>query len=205
MASYTGPAVDQLTNIGFNDDGCGGFGTGSVLDFDVTAGTMYSIAIDGWEVEMGDFTLTYTIPAAHRLHLRRRHLRHRRPATASAASAPPPPASATTSASATAASAAAAASAATTASAASASAATAATGALPRAAADRAQARCREDADPQGQLPCRHGAPRSHEAIAARPRRRPEPEARRDQGSRLPCQPAGWQALDPSPRHPGRE
>ena len=29
MASYTGPAVDQLTNIGFNDDGCGGFGTGA--------------------------------------------------------------------------------------------------------------------------------------------------------------------------------
>ena len=49
MASYTGPAVDQLTNIGFNDDGCGGFGTGSVLEFDVTAGTTYSVAIDGWE------------------------------------------------------------------------------------------------------------------------------------------------------------
>ena len=84
MASYTGPAVDQLTNIGFNDDGCGGFGTGSILDFDVVAGTTYSIAIDGWEVEVGDFTLTYTIPGGrhrrrhrHRHHRRLRH-RHRR-------------------------------------------------------------------------------------------------------------------------------
>ena len=62
MASYTGPAVDQLTNIGFSDDGCGGFGTGSVLDFDVTAGTTYSVAIDGWQTEVGNFTLTYSIP-----------------------------------------------------------------------------------------------------------------------------------------------
>ena len=89
--SYTGPAVDQLTNIGFNDDGCDvGSGTGSVLDFAVTAGTTYSIAVDGWEVEVGDFTLTYTIPGGpppppprrhlrlrHRHRHRLRHLRHR--------------------------------------------------------------------------------------------------------------------------------
>ena len=48
MASYTGNTVDNLTNIDFNDDGCGGSGTGSVLDFPVDAGTTYSVAIDGW-------------------------------------------------------------------------------------------------------------------------------------------------------------
>ncbi len=54
MASYTGGAVNNLTNIVFNDDGCGGFGTGSTLDFAVTAGTTYSVAVDGWETEVGE-------------------------------------------------------------------------------------------------------------------------------------------------------
>ena len=62
MASYTGNAVNNLTNIVFNDDGCGGFATGSIIEFDVTAGTTYSVAVDGWETEVGDFTLTYQIP-----------------------------------------------------------------------------------------------------------------------------------------------
>ena len=83
MALYTGGAVNDLTNLAFNDDGCGGFGTGSIIDFDVAAGTTYSIAIDGWEVEVGDFTLTYTIPGGppplrHRRRLRHHHRRHHR-------------------------------------------------------------------------------------------------------------------------------
>ena len=64
-------------------------------------------------------------------------------------------------------------------------------GSLPRAAGDRAQARQREAADPQGQLLRRPRPPRSHQAIAARPRHRAEPEARRRPASRLPGQPAG--------------
>ena len=87
MASYTGNAVDNLTNIAFNDDGCGGSGTGSVLDFPVDAGTTYSVAVDGWQSEVGDFTLTYSIPGGPPpppppppppRHHRRRHLRHHR-------------------------------------------------------------------------------------------------------------------------------
>ena len=104
MASYTGPAVNQLTNIGFNDDGCGGFGTGSVLDFDVTAGTTYSIAIDGWEVEIGDFTLTYTIPGGPPPPPPRHLRHHRHPATSAttATSASATPATSATTATATA-------------------------------------------------------------------------------------------------------
>ena len=52
---------------------------------------------------------------------------------------------------------------------------------LPRTAGNRAEARCRQAADPQGQLPRRQGAPRSHEASAARPGHRAEPEAGRRQ------------------------
>ena len=62
MASYTGNAVNNLTNIVFNDDGCGGFGTGSIIEFDVTSGTTYSVAVDGWETEVGDLTRAYAIP-----------------------------------------------------------------------------------------------------------------------------------------------
>ena len=64
-------------------------------------------------------------------------------------------------------------------------------GPLPRAAGDRTEARCREAADPQGQLPSRPRTPRSHQASAARPRHRSEPEAGRRQARRLPGQPAG--------------
>ena len=53
------------------------------------------------------------------------------------------------------------------------------------------QARQREAADPQGQLLRRPRPPRSHQAIAARPRHRAEPEARRRQAQGLPGQPAG--------------
>ena len=61
---------------------------------------------------------------------------------------------------------------------------------LPRAAGDRAEARPGQAADPQGQLLRRPRPPRSHEAIAARPRHRAEPEARRRQAQGLPGQPA---------------
>ena len=51
--------------------------------------------------------------------------------------------------------------------------------ALPRSTRHRIAAWRRKAADPQGKLFRRPGAPRSHEAIAARPRHRPEPEAGR--------------------------
>ena len=183
MASYTGPAVNQLTNIGFNDDGCGGFGTGSILDFDVTAGTTYSIAIDGWESR------------GRGLHA---HLHDPwRPTASTTTSATSASASATATASTTATSATASATASASATAATATATTAAatSGSLPRAAGDRIQARQREAADPQGQLLRRPRPPRSHQAIAARPRHRAEPEARRRQAQGLPGQPAGRPAV----------
>ena len=129
-----------------------------------------------------------------------RHRRHRHAPPPPPPPPPPPhrhrPAAATTSATsaATTSAASASASASATATATSASA-SATSGSLPRAAGARAQARQREAADPQGQLLRRPRPPRSHQAIAARPRHRAEPEARRRQAQGLPGQPAGRSGL----------
>ena len=117
-------------------------------------------------------------------------------ATATSATATTSTASATTTASATATTA--------TTSAATSATASATSGSLPRAAGDRAQARQREAADPQGQLLRRPRPPRSHQAIAPRPRHRPEPEARRRQAPRLPGQPAGRPGLETRNEMPWR-
>ena len=111
-------------------------------------------------------------------------------ATSATASATTATATATASATTSAATSATAASAPPTASA------SATSGSLPRAAGDRTQARQREAADPQGQLPRRQRPPRSHQAIAARPRHRSEPEARRRQAPGLPGQPARRPVID---------
>jgi hypothetical protein len=68
--------------------------------------------------------------------------------------------------------------------------ASATTGPLPRSTRHRVAARRREAADPKGQLLRRQGAPRLHQALAARPRHRAEPEARRRPAQGLPGQPA---------------
>ena len=150
------------------------------------------LLIDGWEVEVGDFTLTYTIPGnpPPPPPLRLRHLPSATAtasasATASAASAAASASASATSAAATAAAAAAASatSTATATSTAATSTSTTSAGPLPRAAFDRAQAHRREAADPQGALPCRHRASRPDQANAPRPRRRPDPEGGSRQAS----------------------
>ena len=47
LAVYTGPAVDDLTQVAANDDGSGKCGPQSKLSFDAVANTVYRIAVDG--------------------------------------------------------------------------------------------------------------------------------------------------------------
>jgi len=44
--------------VGGDDDGCGGFGTGSVVTFASVAGTTYLVYVAGWSDKEGDFTIT---------------------------------------------------------------------------------------------------------------------------------------------------
>lgn len=59
LAVYTGAAVNQLTNIAANDDIVNGTNTASRVQFNITAGTNYRIAVDGWNGEYGNITLNW--------------------------------------------------------------------------------------------------------------------------------------------------
>jgi hypothetical protein len=62
LAIYTGSAVGALTEVASNDDGCGAFG-GSKVTFSATGGTLYQIAVDGYDTastSRGTFTLVWT-------------------------------------------------------------------------------------------------------------------------------------------------
>jgi hypothetical protein len=54
LAVYTGSSVDALTEVTSNDDGCG---LQSIVKFFATAGTTYSIALDGAEAEDGSASM----------------------------------------------------------------------------------------------------------------------------------------------------
>jgi hypothetical protein len=58
LAVYTGSAVNALTTIAEDDDGCGGLG--SLVYFDATGGTVYSIAVDGFDSQVA-FTLQWSL------------------------------------------------------------------------------------------------------------------------------------------------
>lgn len=60
LAIYTGPAVNQLTSGRSDDDGCGGIK--SVVSRSVVEGVSYSIAVDGYFGDEGDFALRWRLP-----------------------------------------------------------------------------------------------------------------------------------------------
>jgi hypothetical protein len=59
LAVYTGDAVNQLVERAFNDDIVNGQNKASRVQFNVTAGTNYRIAVDGWNSESGSITLNW--------------------------------------------------------------------------------------------------------------------------------------------------
>ena len=54
LSVYTGSALDTLTEITSNDDGCG---NGSKVTLNATKGTTYQILVDGYAKQKGNFTL----------------------------------------------------------------------------------------------------------------------------------------------------
>ena len=56
MAVYVGAAFDELEYISANDDACA---PASRVTFEATAGTLYRIAVSGYDGEIGDFTLAW--------------------------------------------------------------------------------------------------------------------------------------------------
>ncbi|HKO45142.1 MAG TPA: NF038122 family metalloprotease [Pyrinomonadaceae bacterium] len=60
LAIYTGNSVGGLTSIAKNDDVDLGNILHSQVTFDVTAGTIYKIAVDGWGGDTGSVTLNWT-------------------------------------------------------------------------------------------------------------------------------------------------
>ncbi|MEG5042581.1 MULTISPECIES: S8 family peptidase, partial [unclassified Microcoleus] len=61
LSVYTGSAVNNLTLIGYDDDG-GGSGNTSLLSLDATAGTTYQIAVDGYSSATGEIQLNIVPP-----------------------------------------------------------------------------------------------------------------------------------------------
>ena len=59
LAAYTGSALGSLTQLAANDDANGG--TTSSITFNVTAGTTYRFAADGWGGQAGAGTLNWTL------------------------------------------------------------------------------------------------------------------------------------------------
>jgi N-acetylneuraminic acid mutarotase len=59
LAVYTGAAVNQLLTIAANDDIVQGQNKASRVQFNITAGTTYRIAVDGWNGEYGSITLNW--------------------------------------------------------------------------------------------------------------------------------------------------
>lgn len=60
LAAYTGSAVGGLTSVAFDDDITPG--TTSAITFDAVAGTVYRIAIDGYNGAAGSYALTWLYP-----------------------------------------------------------------------------------------------------------------------------------------------
>jgi hypothetical protein len=60
LAVYTGADVAHLTAVGGNDDGPPACEPGSKIVLSVTGGTMYDIAVDGYDGDWGDFVLAWT-------------------------------------------------------------------------------------------------------------------------------------------------
>jgi hypothetical protein len=58
LAAYTGSAVGSLTQLAGNDDVDPGVVRTSTITFNVTSGTTYYFAVDGWEGEWGSISLT---------------------------------------------------------------------------------------------------------------------------------------------------
>jgi len=56
LAVYSGSQLAQLTEVASNDDACG---VSSRVSFEATAGTVYSVAVAGFEGATGDFTLVW--------------------------------------------------------------------------------------------------------------------------------------------------
>ncbi len=61
LGVYTGTAVDALSTVVQDDDGCGN-ALGGIAVFDATAGTTYAIAVDGFGGAQGEFTLAWGPP-----------------------------------------------------------------------------------------------------------------------------------------------
>ncbi|MDX6583416.1 MAG: large repetitive protein [Solirubrobacterales bacterium] len=60
LAVYTGSAVGALTQVAANDDNpgvCGGPTSKSAVTFNATAGSVYRIAVDGWDGATGSLSL----------------------------------------------------------------------------------------------------------------------------------------------------
>ena len=58
LAAYSGDTLGSLTQLAANDDAAG---TTSAITFEVTAGTTYRIAIDGWGGQSGGATLNWNL------------------------------------------------------------------------------------------------------------------------------------------------
>jgi N-acetylneuraminic acid mutarotase len=59
LAVYTGASVNQLITIAANDDIVNGQNKASRVQFNITAGTTYRVAVDGWNGEYGNITLNW--------------------------------------------------------------------------------------------------------------------------------------------------
>jgi hypothetical protein len=57
VAVYTGGAVDDLTLVASDDDGCAPLA--SQLELDAVAGTTYLVVVDGWAAAEGSFSLSF--------------------------------------------------------------------------------------------------------------------------------------------------
>lgn len=62
LAVYTGSAVNALTGIVKNDDVQSGVITTSTVQFPAVGGTVYHIAVDGFDGDQGNITLNFTLP-----------------------------------------------------------------------------------------------------------------------------------------------
>jgi len=60
LSVFTGNAVDGLTTVAQNDDGC--IGLQSQLSFAVEAGQTYQIAVDGFSSNQGAIDLNINLP-----------------------------------------------------------------------------------------------------------------------------------------------
>jgi hypothetical protein len=63
LAAYTGSAVNALTQLAANDDVASGVDRTSSITFAVTAGTVYHLAVDGWQGDWGRVTLNLSFTA----------------------------------------------------------------------------------------------------------------------------------------------